>query len=60
MDSQTLVWPLELGCWGEEWELNDKEVAALELQGVTAASPNERKLSLTRTPKKWLRKASTW
>ena len=39
MDSHTSVWPLELGRWGEEWELNDEEVAAMDLRG--AASPNE-------------------
>ena len=39
MDSHTSVWPLELGWWGEEWELNDEEVAALDLQG--AATRNQ-------------------
>ena len=33
MDSHTLVWPLEL----EEWELNDEEVAALDLGGALSA-----------------------
>ena len=45
-------------CW-EEWELNDEEIAALDLQG--AASPMEVEGELpTRMLRRWLRKASTW
>ena len=44
---------------GEEWELNDEGIAALDLQG--AASPMEVEGELPdMNARRWLRRASTW